>query len=269
MATMAKLPSFQFYPGDWRKDPGVQSLEYHDRGVWWEMLCLMHECEPRGKLAIGGRPIPPERVATMLGLLKQNYEICLSRLLDAGVAARESDTGIVYCRRMVRDEHIRSIRSAAGKTGGNPILLKQKSTNHLTRLRKQKPTPSSSSSSSSSSSEENNNNNPPMSPHGGDEKTGRGNASPRGPKKQVYANDPLWVEVAARWFGGDVPRDQVRRVNRIVAALADRRAVPDEIGQRIRRYRSLYPEREPPTPEALIKFWADAAPPARSIFDDA
>jgi hypothetical protein len=107
-----------------------------------------------------------------------------------------------------------------------------------------------------------NNNNPPISPQGGDEKAGGGAASPRGPKtQQVAADNPLWVEVASRWFGGAVPRDQVRRVNRIVTALADRRAVPEEIGQRIRRYRSLYPEREPPTPEALVKFWADVAPP--------
>ena len=48
MAKDKKLPALQFYPGDWRKDLGVQSLSFHDRGVWFEMLMLMHDSENRG-----------------------------------------------------------------------------------------------------------------------------------------------------------------------------------------------------------------------------
>ena len=33
-----KIPAFQFYPADWRKDPGVQSLSYNDRGIWIEIF---------------------------------------------------------------------------------------------------------------------------------------------------------------------------------------------------------------------------------------
>jgi hypothetical protein len=42
---MTKLPALQWYPADWRKDPGVQALSLHDRMVWFEMLMLMHESE--------------------------------------------------------------------------------------------------------------------------------------------------------------------------------------------------------------------------------
>ena len=35
-----KLPSMQFYPGDWRKDPGVQALDFESRGIWFEILSL-------------------------------------------------------------------------------------------------------------------------------------------------------------------------------------------------------------------------------------
>ena len=49
-----KLPAMQFYPGDWRKDIGVQSLSFHDRGVWFEMLMLMHGSERRGVLVLNG-----------------------------------------------------------------------------------------------------------------------------------------------------------------------------------------------------------------------
>ena len=52
------LPALQFYGGDWRKDPGIQALNYFDRGVWFEMLLMMHESEDRGKLVLNGRATP-------------------------------------------------------------------------------------------------------------------------------------------------------------------------------------------------------------------
>jgi hypothetical protein len=141
---MAKLPAFQFYPGDWRKDVGVQSLDYFDRGVWHEMLCLMHESERRGVLVLNGKAMPDEGLARLLGLDKQKLTTTLTTLLTSGVASREPETGAVFCRRMVRDERLREVRAEAGKMGGNPVLLNQKSTTGD----KQKSTPSSSSSSS-------------------------------------------------------------------------------------------------------------------------
>lgn len=125
---MAKLPAFQFYPGDWRKDVGVQSLSYHDRGVWWEMLCLMHESERRGVLVLNDQPMGEEALSRLLGLDKQILTTTLTSLLTSGVASREDSTGAIFCRRMVRDEYLRKVRSEAGSKGGNPILLNQKQT---------------------------------------------------------------------------------------------------------------------------------------------
>jgi hypothetical protein len=139
-----KLPAFQFYPGDWRKDPGVQALDFHDRGVWLEIICLMHESEERGKLMLNGAPMPEEALARLLGLDKQNLTNVLTTLLTYGVASRCEKSGALMCRRMVRDENIRKIRTEAGKKGGNPALVNQKPTTEV----KQKSTPSSSSSSS-------------------------------------------------------------------------------------------------------------------------
>ena len=143
---MGKMPAFQFYPGDWRKDMGVQSLSFHDRGVWWEMLCLMHESERRGVLILNGAAMSEDSLSRLLGLDKQILTTTLTTLLTSGVASREDETGAIYSRRMVRDEQIRKIRTYAGHMGGNPVLLNQKSTTGD----KQIPTPSSSSSSSSS-----------------------------------------------------------------------------------------------------------------------
>lgn len=141
-----KLPAMQFYPGDWRKDIGVQSLSFNDRGIWFEMLMLMHDSERRGVLVLNGQPMSDEMIARAIGLDNQTFNQSLTTLLNTGVASREEDTGAVMNRRMVRDEHLRKIRAACGAKGGNPALLNRK----LTTPDKGNETPSFSVSSSSS-----------------------------------------------------------------------------------------------------------------------
>lgn len=143
-----KLPALQFYTGDWRKDPGVQALDYFERGVWFEILCIMHESDSRGKLMLNGKKMPDVALARLLGLDNQTVNQILTKLVEYGVARAEPDTGIIYNKRMVEDEKIRQIRREAGKLGGNPALLNQKPKQKETTRDKQNSTPSSSSSSS-------------------------------------------------------------------------------------------------------------------------
>jgi hypothetical protein len=144
-----KLPAFQFYPGDWRKDTGVQSLDYQSRGVWFEILCLMHESENRGILTLNSKAMPESALARLLGLDEILLKQIITTLLNHGVASRDELTGAIMCRRMIRDEKLRKVRAEAGKQGGNPALLKQKQTTKDNQIS----TPSSSSSLSTSSSE--------------------------------------------------------------------------------------------------------------------
>lgn len=122
MAGSKKLPAFQFYPGDWRKDPGVQSLDFHDRGVWFEMLCYMHESEERGVLLLNGRPMEEPALARLLGLDAESLTRSVGTLLDYGVASRRESDGALTCRRMVRDEAKRQTAKRNGHDGGNPKL---------------------------------------------------------------------------------------------------------------------------------------------------
>ena len=145
-----KLPAMQFYPADWRKDPGVQSLDYFERGCWFEMLCVMHSPEERGVLVLNGKPMSDEIIARLLGLDKQIATTTITSLLSRGVASRRDCDGALYSRRMVRDEEIRQTRISAGKMGGNPNLVNHLVNQNPTTGVKQKPTPSSSSSSSTS-----------------------------------------------------------------------------------------------------------------------
>lgn len=146
-----KRPSFQFYPADWRKDAALQSCSLSARGLWHEMMCLMHECEPYGHLSVNGKPMRPAQVARLVGVAEKEYQKLLAELEDAGVPS-VADDGSIYSRRMVRDEHIRNVRAEAGKKGGNPNLVsnkvKQKDNQPPNQTSKQSPTPSSSSSSS-------------------------------------------------------------------------------------------------------------------------
>ena len=120
-----KMPAFQFYPADWRKDPGVQALSRHDRSVWFDMLCIMHESDERGVLLLAGRPIPEEALARLLNLDNQTCNQTLDTILTYGVASRRELDNAIYCRRMVRDESLCQTRRKAGKKGGNPALVKQ------------------------------------------------------------------------------------------------------------------------------------------------
>ncbi len=132
-----KLPAMQFYPGDWRKDPGVQSLGYFERGVWFEVLLLMHESEPRGKLLLNGNPMTYNALKTILGLPLDQTISTIETLIKTGICSVElhelplkgSDKGnrwvgggVLLCRRMLRDEEGRKQRAEDGKRGGNPAL---------------------------------------------------------------------------------------------------------------------------------------------------
>lgn len=161
-----KLPALQFYPGDWRKDPGVQSLTYEERGIWIEILFLMHESDSRGTLTLNGHPISDERLAILLKLDKQKITTVITTLLELGVASLCPKTGALMNRRMVRDEEIISKRRESGRKGGNPAFEagkhnpyynqadKQRDKQTNKQVDKRKITPSSSSSTSITSSEE-------------------------------------------------------------------------------------------------------------------
>lgn len=103
---MMKLPSFQFYPGDWMKDANLRRLTHAEKGVWIDMLCLMFECDQRGVLATAGSVWSDEEIARAVGGEFALTLACVTAVVAKGVAGRNS-FGAVYSRRMVRDEENR------------------------------------------------------------------------------------------------------------------------------------------------------------------
>jgi len=148
-----KRPSFQFYPSDWRKDPALSACSMAARGLWIELMCIAHESDNYGHLEINGKAMTVPQLARMVGESPTVVSKLVAELDNSGVFSK-SEEGVIYSRRMVKDERIRNIRAEAGRLGGNPSLVKpnddglvkQKDNILLNQNSKQKPTPSSSSS---------------------------------------------------------------------------------------------------------------------------
>lgn len=121
---MAKLPYFPFYTGDWMKDPNLRSVSFSARGLWTDMLCLMHEGDRRGYLTLNGSPLSLQSLARMTGGSTEEVSQILTELINSGVCSC-NDHGLIYSRRMVRDEKVRQARAEGGKKGGNPKLIQK------------------------------------------------------------------------------------------------------------------------------------------------
>ena len=117
-----KRPSFQFYPGDWLHDAGLRVVSVGARGLWIEMLCLMHQGSDYGYLKVNHNPILPANLVKVTGASLEEIELWITELESAGVFSRD-DEGCIYSRRMVSDEKVRTARAAGGILGGNPALL--------------------------------------------------------------------------------------------------------------------------------------------------
>lgn len=108
-----KSPAFQFYPGDWRRDTALQVCSISARGLWAEMLFLMHDGEPYGHLAT---PDGPMSLRTLASLVHAPLKLVTSKLGELerhGVFSRTS-AGVIFSRRMVRDVTLRAKRAAGG-----------------------------------------------------------------------------------------------------------------------------------------------------------
>jgi len=45
------MPFMQLFPGDWLKDPAVSGLSPAARGIWFDLICVMHEAGRSGVIA--------------------------------------------------------------------------------------------------------------------------------------------------------------------------------------------------------------------------
>jgi hypothetical protein len=112
-------PWLKFYPSDWRADPALRMCSIAARGLWIEMLCIMHEAD--GSLLVNGKQLTPRQLAVLTGTTPDEVKELMVELSDAGVFSRD-EHGTIYSRRMKADIVKAETDKANGKKGGNPAL---------------------------------------------------------------------------------------------------------------------------------------------------
>src|SRR6185437_6187012 len=99
----ARNPWMKFYPADWRSDAMLRLCSIAARGLWAEMMCLMHEAERYGSLLVNGKRIDKKQLAGLAGISEKDCSVLLLELEGNGVFSRDED-GTIYSRRMRRDD---------------------------------------------------------------------------------------------------------------------------------------------------------------------
>lgn len=105
-------PWMKFYPADWRADELLGMCSLAARGLWIEMIGIMHTADPYGHLLVHGRPPTDTQLAALARCPLDQIRGLLHELESAGVYSR-TRKGVIYSRRMTRDEK----RSNDGRTG--------------------------------------------------------------------------------------------------------------------------------------------------------
>lgn len=140
-----KRPSFQFYPGDWKKNAKLRRCSEAARGAWMDVLCLLHDCDEYGvcrwplvDLArAAGVPLKLVKELAAKDVIKGADQGAKDYIYTARHAGKNGEPEVVlvagdgpcwYCSRFVRDEHIRQKRGQGTRFGDdqNPPLDDQK-----------------------------------------------------------------------------------------------------------------------------------------------
>jgi len=122
---MTKHPWLKFYASNWRSDPALKMCSMAARGLWIEMICLMHEATPYGHLLVSGRSPTDTQLAVLVGAPSEQIPELLRELEQAGVFSRTKE-GVIYSRRLTRMQKKAATARKNGQRGGNPKLRKQK-----------------------------------------------------------------------------------------------------------------------------------------------
>lgn len=110
------LPWMKFAPDRWQRDEALRMCGAAARGVWAELICIMHKAEPYGHLLIRGKQPTDRQLSVITGLSPLEIAQGLTQLEENEVFSRTSD-GTVFCRGMVRDKREHDRLSQCGKKG--------------------------------------------------------------------------------------------------------------------------------------------------------
>ena len=114
-------PWLKFYPSDWRSDPMLRMCSIEARGLWMEMLCLMHEAG--GYLRVNGTALDVHQLARLAAIEQRKCSRLVAELQKNGVFSVD-ENGQIFSRRILKDLAKAQQDRENGKLGGNPALIK-------------------------------------------------------------------------------------------------------------------------------------------------
>ena len=126
-------PWMKFYTSDWRADPRLKMCSPAARGMWIEMICLMHEATPYGHLLIHGQSPNEAQLASLTGIHIAELPGLVAELERLGVFSRTRES-VIYSRKLVRMASKAAVARKNGKKGGNPTLGKHEENKPLDNL---------------------------------------------------------------------------------------------------------------------------------------
>jgi hypothetical protein len=92
----------KFWWADHQGDPKLGPCSLAARGLWMELLCIMHSATPAGYLLINDKQPTNAKLALIARCSGRQLVKLLQELGDAGVYYKTAE-GTIYCKRMVKD----------------------------------------------------------------------------------------------------------------------------------------------------------------------
>lgn len=134
-----RRPSLQFYPGDWQSNPKLRRCSHAEKGIWLDVLCILHDQDEYGIVRWPLRELAAAvhtKMPALQSLIDKKVlkgapagEQCEALTYTPRTGGRDGETVILiptqpgpiwYSSRMVRDEYIRLHRGASTRFGVPP-----------------------------------------------------------------------------------------------------------------------------------------------------
>jgi hypothetical protein len=112
-------PWTKWYWQDWEADTGLRASSLASQGLWMRMLSIMARSKKKGFLLDGESKMESKTLAKLTGESVAFIEVLMAELESHAVYS-QTDEGIIFNRRMVREAEISNIRSEVGRLGGRP-----------------------------------------------------------------------------------------------------------------------------------------------------
>lgn len=135
---MTKRPSFQFYPADWSANPNLKRCTFAEKGIWLEVMCLLHDQAEYGvlrwtlqEIAAATKCRPADlRSLHRKGVMKGDDFSLVEPFIYVPRSGRKDGPAVTlvpaqegpiwFSSRMVRDEYVRSLRADGGGAPETP-----------------------------------------------------------------------------------------------------------------------------------------------------